>query len=145
MAFIGSAVTSSSSWTATSSRSTCTSSNAAVIIMSDHKGSKFAGFRDDFLPQVGTRGAGSKPKFDMRPNSLRPDMLYCDCCKGTGVTTCSICEGVPIMKMDGTEMKCPACKGTNKVACGACRQTGKTPELTTGWENLLGKFNFGRN
>ncbi|KAA8499960.1 hypothetical protein FVE85_7545 [Porphyridium purpureum] len=114
----------------------------AVCAQKREKGlSKSAGFKNEFLPEIGTRGPGSRPFWDLRPSSERKaEERVCDMCRGTGTTFCGMCEGATMIQADGSELKCPACKGTNKAHCGSCRGTGKLAELTPGYENTLDSF-----
>mmetsp|Transcript_5002 Transcript_5002/g.13483 ORF Transcript_5002/g.13483 Transcript_5002/m.13483 type:complete len:141 (+) Transcript_5002:67-489(+) len=114
---------------------------AAVCMMAEPKRSQSAGFKDESLPEIGVRGPGSRPKFDLRPKRFRAkEEQVCGMCSGSGETFCSICEGVANVRTDGTLLKCPKCGGTNVVSCGNCRGTGALPELVEGWEYKLDKM-----
>ncbi|PXF42346.1 hypothetical protein BWQ96_07935 [Gracilariopsis chorda] len=95
-----------------------------------------ASFKNEFLPEFGVKGPGSRPPWDLRPKSLRKEVEnpeVCDCCRGTGIMTCSFCSGTDFQKADGSFSKCPACDGKKQVQCSVCFGTKKNIELEGSW------------
>lgn len=94
-----------------------------------------ASWSKDFFPGFGSKGPGSRPTWDLRPKRMRePDSkgtVVCSSCNGTGLMTCSFCEGVTFKAMDGTVVPCPACGNKKTVTCSACFGTGKQIELVS--------------
>lgn len=87
----------------------------------------------DFFPGFGSKGPGSRPTWDLRPKKMRePDTngsIVCSNCNGTGLMTCSFCEGVTFKGPDGKDLPCPACGLEKYVTCTVCFGTGKQIEL----------------
>ena len=92
-----------------------------------------ASWANNFLAEFGRKGPGSRPEWDLRPKSLRTeireDARICSNCDGTGLMTCSFCEGIEFIAADGSVIECPACHGEHLVTCSACFGTGKQVEL----------------
>lgn len=91
-----------------------------------------ASWANDFFPGFGKKGPGSRPDWDLRPKSLRSKEEgsgICDSCKGTGLMTCSFCQGGDYFKSDGSHMKCPACDSKKTITCSACFGSKKQVEL----------------
>ncbi|CAN8070538.1 unnamed protein product [Agarophyton chilense] len=94
-----------------------------------------ASFSEEFLPEFGEKGPGSRPPWDLRPKSLKKDVEnpdVCDGCRGTGLMTCSFCSGTSFHTEDGKAIACPACQG-KKVTCSVCFGTKKNIELEGKW------------
>lgn len=93
-----------------------------------------ATFKNEFLPEFGVKGPGSRPNWDLRPKSLRTDDEnpdVCDACDGSGRTICSFCLGTDFQNADGSFTTCPACDGKHLVTCSACFGTKKNIELVS--------------
>lgn len=93
-----------------------------------------ATWSDDFFPEFGRKGPGSRPHWDLRPTSLRiededKDAGICDDCKGSGVMTCTFCMGGDFHSLDDSMRKCPACASKKQIACSTCYGTKKQIEL----------------
>lgn len=93
-----------------------------------------ASWSDNFFPEFGRKGPGSRPDWDLRPKSLRIDdeddkAGICDNCKGTGVMVCSFCMGGDFHSMDDSMMKCPACASKKEVTCSVCFGSKKQVEM----------------
>lgn len=93
-----------------------------------------ASWANEFLPEFGRKGPGSRPHWDLRPKSLRSDdegAGVCDNCKGTGVMDCSICSGLISYDENGTALMCGACKNKFQVTCSTCFGSKKQVELVS--------------
>lgn len=93
-----------------------------------------ASWANEFFPGFGRKGPGSRPDWDLRPKSLRSKdegAGVCDSCKGTGLMTCTFCQGSDFYRPDGAVLKCPACGGKSNVTCSACFGTSKQIELVS--------------
>lgn len=92
-----------------------------------------ASWANVFLPEFGKKGPGSRPEMDLRPMSFRTDedKGICTACDGTGVMTCTFCNGLEVVSADGQVIDCPACGGEHTVTCSVCFGTGKQVELVS--------------
>lgn len=91
-----------------------------------------ASWGNEFYPQFGRKGPGSRPHWDLRPKSLRSDdegAGVCDDCKGTGIMDCSLCNGAPSYDENGSVLICGACKNKFQVTCSTCFGSKKQVEL----------------
>ena len=80
-----------------------------------------------------TRGPPGLPAEDSR-------IVACAFCHGTGkdpfgilsaISTCCVCRGQGVLRMDGPHRSCPHCDGSGAVktfTCGVCRGSGYIPE-----------------
>lgn len=136
-------ITPSLPWTKSSTRTAKTSTSP--LRMSENESEKKpvvkgpplesgATWQYDVFPGFKSKGSGSRPGFDLRPKSLKvgeENVDVCSSCKGTGIMTCTFCEGVNFNNVDGTLRNCPACKNKKDVTCCACFGTAKQIELVS--------------
>jgi DnaJ-class molecular chaperone len=89
---------------------------------------------------VSTRTSGQATR---RPPGLPAEdsrIVVCSFCHGTGkdpfgilsaMSTCCVCRGKGVLRMDGPYRSCPHCDGSGAVktfTCGVCRGSGYIPE-----------------
>lgn len=91
-----------------------------------------ASWANEFHPQFGRKGPGSRPHWDLRPKSLRSvddGAGICDNCKGTGIMSCTICNGNVSYDENGCALTCGGCKNKFQVTCSTCFGSKKQVEL----------------